>query len=523
MKVFLLFKDQDFDPEQKLPWTESTLIPDLALDVVFSRMANRDEFLYSVARSVILGGLGNDSDTILYRQSILNDCLRNPTILRGLYALAVEGTQCERKCTWGIFSKYPAGILGRAIELLQYLIEVLKKLRMVAEQSVVKFESEGFRTLFAMLQAELSDEYFATISGHLKDLKFRAGVLISAELGQGNKGKSYVLREPLTRQHWFIAWLQHVFGIKEPGYTFFIDPRDENGAKALYELNERGINLVANALAQSTDHIVNFFKMLRTELAFYVGCLNLREELAKKGEPICFPEPRPANERRHSSRGLYDICLTLCLQQRVVGNDLNGDGKDLVIITGANQGGKSTFLRSIGLAQLMMGAGMFVGAESFSANICSNLFTHYKREEDATMKSGKFDEELNRMSEIVDHLTPDSMLLFNESFAATNEREGSEIARQIVSTLLDKGFKVFFVTHQYTLASGFHAKKENNTLFLRAGRESDGTRTFKLAEAEPLETSYGEDLYNQIFENQSVGEQRESEPVAVPTKSLKAP
>ena len=297
MKVFLLFKDQDFDPEQKLPWTESTLIPDLALDVVFSRMANRDEFLYSVARSVILGGLGNDSDTILYRQSILNDCLRNPTILRGLYALAVEGTQCERKCTWGIFSKYPAGILGRAIELLQYLIEVLKKLRMAAEQSVVKFESEGFRTLFATLQAELSDEYFATISGHLKDLKFRAGVLISAELGQGNKGKSYVLREPLTRQHWFIAWLQHVFGIKEPGYTFFLDPRDENGAKALYELNERGINLVANALAQSTDHIVNFFKMLRTELAFYVGCLNLREQLAKKGEPICFPEPgRLTNE-----------------------------------------------------------------------------------------------------------------------------------------------------------------------------------------------------------------------------------
>jgi hypothetical protein len=530
MKVFLLFKDHDFDPAQKLPWTEVTLIPDLALDTLFSNMANRDEFLFSVAKSVILGSLGNDPDTILYRQSILNDCLRNPAVLRGLYALAVEGTQCERRCTWGIFSKYPAGILGRAIELLQYLIEVLKKLRTLAEQSVVKFESEGFRTLFGMLQAELSDQYFDTIRGHLKDLKFRAGVLISAELGQGNKGKSYVLREPLTKRHWFIAWLQHVFGIKEPGYTFFLDPRDENGAKALYELNERGINSVANALAQSTDHIVNFFKMLRTELAFYMGCLNLRGQLSQKGEPVCFPEPRPANERRHSARGLYDVCLSLCLQERIVGNDLNGDEKDLVIITGANQGGKSTFLRSIGLAQLMMGAGMFVGAESFSANICSNLFTHYKREEDATMKSGKFDEELKRMSAIVDHLTPDSTLLFNESFAATNEREGSEIAGQIVSTLLDKGFKIFFVTHQYTFASGLHAKKRENTLFLRAGRESDGTRTFKLIEAEPLETSYGEDLYNRIFGEPS-GTQRHGlaseatlqEPATLPDKSVNAP
>jgi DNA mismatch repair ATPase MutS len=103
------------------------------------------------------------------------------------------------------------------------------------------------------------------------------------------------------------------------------------------------------------------------------------------------------------------------------------------------------------------------------------------------------------MSEIADRLTADSMLLFNESFAATNEREGSEIARQIVSALLEKGFKVFFVTHQYTFASGLHAQRLKNSLFLRAERESDGTRTFKLVVAEPLQTSYGEDLYNQIF------------------------
>jgi hypothetical protein len=499
MKAFLLFRNHDFDPEQKLPWSEGTLMPDLALDILFSGMASRDEFLFSVAKAVILSSLDNDLDTILYRQSILKDCLRNPDIVRELYALAVEGVQCDRKCTWGIFSRYPAAVLGRAIDLLQYLIEVLKKLRTVAEHSAVKFESEGLRTLFAMLPAELSDDYFGTIRDHLKELKFRAGVLISADLGQGNKGKNYVLREPLKKQHWLIAWLQHVLGIREPGYTFFLDPRDENGAKALSELNERGINLVADALAQSTDHILNFFKMLRTELAFYVGCLNLQEQLAKKGEPICFPVPAPGCERRHSSRGLDDVCLSLRLLQRVVGNDVNADRKDLVIITGANQGGKSTFLRSIGVAQLMMQAGVFVSAESFSANICSNLFTHYKREEDATMKSGKFDEELKRMSAIVDRLTPNSMLLFNESFAATNEREGSEIAGQIVTSLIDKGFKVFFVTHQYTFAQGFYEQKTNETAFLRAERKSDGTRTFKLVEAEPLKTSYGEDLYNQIF------------------------
>jgi DNA mismatch repair ATPase MutS len=187
-----------------------------------------------------------------------------------------------------------------------------------------------------------------------------------------------------------------------------------------------------------------------------------------------------------------------------VGNAADADGKSLTIVTGANQGGKSSFLRSIGLAQMMMQCGMFVGAESFQAELCPALFTQYKREEDATMKSGKLDEELARMSAIADHITPNSMLLLNESFAATNEREGSEIATQIVRALLEKRVKILFVTHLYDFARGFYDNNDEAAFFLRAERKDDGTRTFKLLEGEPLETSYGKDLYRQIF-----GEARE--------------
>jgi DNA mismatch repair ATPase MutS len=109
------------------------------------------------------------------------------------------------------------------------------------------------------------------------------------------------------------------------------------------------------------------------------------------------------------------------------------DGKSLVIITGANQGGKSTLLRSIGQAQLMLQCGMFAPAESLHASVCERIFSHYKCEEDIAMNSGKFDEELSRMNAIIDDIVPYSIVLFNESFAATNEREGSEIARQIVT------------------------------------------------------------------------------------------
>jgi DNA mismatch repair ATPase MutS len=495
MKAFLLYRDQDFDLQRKLPAHEPALSQDLELNTLFNAMALGDDFLFEVAKKAVLAGLESDLETIRYRQNVLADCLDQREIVREIYDLAVEAIVSERKHYWGILSKYPAAILSRSIEVLQMFVGILKRFRAIAEEHGGKFESEGFTTLFAMLKRELDDVYFARVEAHLKELKFRDGVLVSAELGKGNKGINYVLRKAEANQN----WLERVFASGPPVYTFYIADRDINGAKAVSDLRDRGINLVANALAQSTDHVLNFFKMLRIELGFYVGCINLEGQLAQLGEPICFPVVVAPTERRHTFSGLYDVCLALTMNHAVVGNEANADDKDLVIITGANQGGKSTFLRSIGLAQLMMQCGMFVPADTFCANLCTGLFTHYKREEDTTMTSGKLDEELSRMSDIVDRLRANSLVLFNESFAATNEREGSEIARQIVSALLEKQIKVFFVTHFYELAHGFYAKQMDNAIFLRAERQIDGRRTFKLIEGEPLQTSYGEDLYRTIF------------------------
>ena len=80
-----------------------------------------------------------------------------------------------------------------------------------------------------------------------------------------------------------------------------------------------------------------------------------------------------------------------------------------------------------------------------------------------------------------------------------NEREGSEIAREIVSALLERPKKVVFISHQCDFAHGFYEKHLGSALFLRADRQEDGRRTFKLVEGEPLGTSFGEDVYRGIF------------------------
>jgi hypothetical protein len=508
-----MYRDRDFDLNWYLPPNAAELTQDLELDTLFRAMAAGDEFLLDVAKKAVLASL-REPEAILYRRHVLADCLERSGIVREMYRIAVEAIECERKL-WGWTSEYPSGVLHRSVEVLQLFVGLLTRLRRTADEHGAEFCSEGFTRLLRMFVRELDDEYLGTVADHLRRLEFRNGILMSAELGKGNKGANYILRKPPDgRQTWIErlqGWLEQVTGRDGSSLVYEIADRDEAGFQALSELRNRGIGHVAIALAQATDHILSFFSMLRLELGFYVGCLNLRDRLARKGEPICFPEPLAVGKAMFSCRGLYDVCLSLSMDDRVVGNDVSGDDKVLVMITGANRGGKSTLLRSIGLAQLMMQCGMFVAAESLRANVCNGIFTHFKREEDTSMRSGKLDEELSRMSSMVDNMKPHSIVLLNESFASTNEREGSEIARQIVRAMLETGVKVFYVTHMFDLAQGCYLAKMDRALFLRAERLADGRRTFRLIEGEPLPTSYGEDLYRRIF-----GAVRDAAPPAPP-------
>ena len=495
MKPRLLHPTENVDVSRPLPDNADALVQDLGVTPLLEAMADGDRFLFDVARKVLLQTI-DDPQVIVYRQHVLSDCMRHTEPVRELYNIAVESITGEREIFRGLFSERPDALLYRSQEVLELFLRTLQHLRQVADTHADSFRSEGFRTFFAMLDEQLGDDYFALIKDHMRQLRFRGGVLMSAGLAKGNRGCHYVLRRPRQSGP---SWLERLPVPNRSGFSFEIAPRDEAGANALAELRDRGVNLVGNALGQATDHILGFFKALRTELAFYLGCCNLHTRLEERRYPLCFPEPAALDTSHLSATALRDAPLTILSDEEVVGNDLAADRKRLIMITGANQGGKSTFLRGLGLAQLMLQSGMFVVAESFGASVCSGIFTHYKREEDTELESGKLDEELSRMSEIAERLTPNAVVLFNESFAATNEREGSEIGRQVVHALLDAGIRVWFVNHLFDLAESLHREQREDALFLRAERAEDRSRTFRLKEGGPLPTSFGEDLYRRIF------------------------
>ncbi|HEY1699943.1 MAG TPA: hypothetical protein VGG75_09570 [Trebonia sp.] len=500
MKVFLMYRDRDFDIEAKLPPRIIDLTADLGLGILLDTMAQGDDFLRTAAEHGLHDGLTSPAD-ITYRQHVLADCAAHPDVVLELYNLAVEAITAERQVIGFFFRDSPDAILHRSRELMALQLKSLRRLADISRREQSAFGSDGFRQLFATLNRELTDDYLAEIEAHTTELELKRGALMSVRLGRGNKGTGYVLRRHPPRNGWraLLPDMQGLPGRRREAYSFTIPDRDEAGFRTLSELTSRGVNETANSLGQATDHVRGFFQLLRAELGFYLGCLNLREALEARQQPVCYPEPSGPGDLRFTARGLYDAGLALTTDKPVVGNDIDADGMWLIMITGANRGGKSTFLHGAGQAQLMAQAGMFVAAQSLQVSASTGVFTHFKREEDATMEKGKLDEELQRLSVTAGDIGPGALLLCNESFASTNEREGSEIARQIIRALTEDGVRILFVTHMYDLARSCYAANAGTSLFLRAERGHDGGRSFRLPPGEPLPTSYGEDVYREIF------------------------
>ncbi|REE97630.1 MutS-related protein [Thermomonospora umbrina] len=481
MRPGLLFADDGVRPEAAVTGEAAE---DLHLDGLWAAMARGDERLFALARAATLAPL-TDPAAIAYRQDVLDDCLRNAPAVRALYALADEAVTAEQKILRGA---RPEALLNRSVRILDLFCDHLRRLGGLVAEHADAFRSDGFTRLFRAVRTELDVDYLRTVETMLEQLRFEHGIVVTARLGKGNKGVGFTMHEPPGKGR-----DPSLRRFKRSGLGFTVPGDPEDYWRALSAFRGRVLEEIATATAQSADHVRDFFVALRDEVGFYVGCVNLAETLSRLGLPTCRPEPTAPDARALTAEGLYEPCLALLLDAPVVANDVDADRRDLVMVTGTNRGGKSTFLRSVGVAHLMMQSGMFVGARRFAASIAEGLFTHFKREEDRSMSSGKLDEELARMSAVVDRLRPGALVLCNESFVSTNEREGSDIAAEILRALTDVGVRVVFVTHLYDLAHRMHTERSSRCLFLTAGGD------FRLAPGTPSPTAHAMDLYERVL------------------------
>lgn len=493
MRVRLLHPDRDLDPKAPLPARAEALERDLDLGVLLDAMGAGDRFVREVAERGIFDA-SDDPAVVRRRLAALRDVRENHALVLQLYR-EIESTLERERSYWGI-GNYPESVLYRGLKLLELHCEALLRIRAAAEAGSSSFRSDAFLELFRRLRDEMPDAYLGQIRDEIEQLRFPNGMWISASFGPDGRPAAHVLRRPIAPR---AGWWRRRFGPRRSPMVFEIDEHDESGARALSDFRERGVAPAATAVAQSNDHLSAFLTTLRAELGFLLGCLNLERALSERGGELATPEPCPAPDRVWSAVALYDPCLALRTSASLVPNDLAADGRSMVVVTGANQGGKSTFLRAVGVAQVLMQAGMRVPARAYRASVASIVLSHFAREEDPTLAAGRFDDELTRMQAVAGLMRPYGLLLSNESFASTDEREGSEIAEGVLRAFRESHVRVIAVTHLYELAHRLATDATDDLLFLRAERTGEGRRTFRILPGAPLPSSFAADVFREVF------------------------
>ena len=489
MKVHLLLPEGRVSPAEIPAMSRNALCRDLDLKTVARGIAGQDEIICETVLSALFVPLG-DPALLRYRHEAMGDVLAHPEEAERLYGVCLEADRMRSGVASWLKNYDVSATYSGAVEYLLGFSVLLRQLRNLAAEFTPLFRHTGFLDLFRSLREELTEEYLESIRRELESQKLIDGVFFSARLNESLETVDYVMHRRERSLRDLNVFKGHLYRLGK-------DDNDDQGGSDITARQERAINRVANALAQAAEYLASFFDLLRKELSFYIGGLRFTRQMRELGMPTCIPVLTGPDTDSRQWEELYDVSLAYKSKAAVVGNTLSAERKRLYIVTGANQGGKTTFLRSFGQAQLMAQCGLPVGAKQYVAPYRRAVFTHFRQEEDRFLKSGKLDKELEWMGRIADHVRPGDIVLFNESFASTNEREGSEIGREITEALLECRVEAVVVTHLHLFAASFHGRDE--VQFLRAERLESGQRTFRLLPGEPQETAYGEDIYNRIF------------------------
>jgi len=238
------------------------------------------------------------------------------------------------------------------------------------------------------------------------------------------------------------------------------------------------LNLCSN-ISSINSAIKDFFVKVLSEVEFYEAALELQKYMEEKNLPFCMPKI-VAMEKGICAKNLYDLGLASNTDVTVTANNVNMANGKILIVTGHNRGGKTTFLKSVGIAQIMAQAGIFVPAEEYSCPVYQGVLTHFPSGEDETLGDGKLAEELKRLKKDFHMLKGGGLALFNESFSTTTTKEGAEIGIDVLKAVRYSGSHALFVTHLMELAKNRHLIGDTLSL------TTENASSHKITEGEPV-------------------------------------
>ena len=233
------------------------------------------------------------------------------------------------------------------------------------------------------------------------------------------------------------------------------------------------LSLFYEAYQGFVDHTILDFN---AELQFYLAYLQFIEPIQAAGLPFCFPEISSESKEIYSKQS-FDIALASQIKEKTVCNDFHLTGKERIfVVTGPNQGGKTTFARSFGQLHYLGALGCPIPGSEARLYLPDRFFTHFEQQEDVQTLRGKLEDDLFRIQQILEKAGPDSLVILNEIFSSTTLEDAIWLGKRLMETLIKKDLLATCVTFMDELAA-----MDKTVSMMSTVAEKDTTkRTFKI-------------------------------------------
>ena len=472
---------------QELSGEQPSFFVDLNLDQVITAITRGKEqyelrpFFYTPLR---------DIGTIQYRHEVMQD-LENLTLLDDIRSFAQgmntvrEYIQLSTKLSYRYQKeRWFLDAAGLYCNVVDELLLNLKR---------ADLKSRGLRTFRDYLTAYVQSDLFTSLLSETESVKAE---LAKVKYSLIIRGGSFTVRKYNSEVD-YSSVVENTFAKFNKGATSdyrvkFSDPLEMNHIEAqILTFVSQLFPDVFHDLDNCCDKNANFLDKtivnFDREVQFYITYLDYIAPLKQVGLDFCYPglsEPSvtvPKDAIHLFDYECFDLALAakLVLQDSpVVCNDFFLAGQERIfVVTGPNQGGKTTFARMFGQLHYLASLGLPVPGREARLSLFDRIFTHFEKQERMSSLRGKLEDDLIRIHSILEKSTAQSIIIMNEIFTSTTLQDAIFLSREVLQKIIDMGCLSVCVTFIDELAS---MSDSTVSVASTVDSENPAVRTFKI-------------------------------------------
>lgn len=488
----------------------------------------------------LLSELNTDADIINYRLDTIDDFLAMPRLMPEIYKIISDMLDNDRHNMRKFANPTSFDTFRTQLDSFKNYVSCVNSMHGFYTLNSEKIKSAAIRRLFNYFEeihssdeyqrlCELVDELIQKLKSRIRSVTVAINfdeemTPISAGI-VGCSDTEYIEKPTVFEKLLYFNAKKNLNQVEGGLFRKYMSENSNDKDKVINEVDAklfRGLSKITDDYIEKLTELFKTYQKiqfddlfgLQEQLDFYEGVLKLISTAQFKGVPMCRPQLLPIEKRAAEMKNVYDLCLfksamlskkTAVGDDLIVRNDLSmDDDARFYILTGANNGGKTTFIRAIGITQVLAQCGIYVPCESCAISPVDFIYTHFPKEEETGINTSRFTTEIKQFKVISDTITENSMLLMNESIQSTTPRECVEIASELVKIFTIIGARGIFATHLSDLAfkcdefSGepdCRSKVESITVCVD---ESTEKRIYKVKKGLPSDHSYAHTVFKQF-------------------------